>query len=659
MTASLRVVSALRSRPRLARIIRTGARMLPVLMQAARNSAQPLTTFLPALGCLFLAGLALASLVHDYFARLDDAGALARAFVRGEALVLETLDGPLPGTLSEARAVLRWPGASLGVFDAEGRALVTQPDSLSPALQAAMRPQPASGPPRVPTVRYMRQLQGTRLMIADAPIARSGGHIVLAVPTDSVLAGWRNALPSAIALVIVPLLMALLAAQALRDAAGRARLAEAARKAAESQLSFAENRAGCGDWRWDLRTDRIIWSQSFAALIGERAGEVWRPVSAIAPLIHAADRAAFHALASNALGAESPAEIATTLRLLHAEGRYVWLRLAGTIEHEDGRALALTGVAIDITAMKRKEEALRESEAKLAASVAELEESRGKLREQTRYLMLLAERYAAEKRRAEEASRAKSEFLANMSHELRTPLNAILGFSDIMKSEMFGAIGDARYRGYAQDIHQAGTELIALISDILDMSHIDSGERGLEPEPVELKDVVADVLRLVAPRSMEANIKTKVVLDGLPATLADRRALKQILLNLLSNAVKFTPEGGTIRITGGAEQKLVSLSVADTGIGIAEADLPRIGQPFVQIENQYNKRYKGSGLGLALAKSLVELHGGTLTVTSKLGAGTTVTVTFPRWSREGAPAIPLRRKNTDPSDRQTERVSHG
>jgi len=652
MTASLSAISALRSHPHLARVVRFVARSLPVLVKGWAGAARPVMLFLPALGCLFLAGLALASLIHDYFARLDDSEALARSYVRGEALVLETLDGPLPATLAEAKAVLQWPGAHLAVFDAEGHALASHPAMAGREILAAMRP----NAPSVPALRYERLFNGPRLMIADARIARSGGHLVLAVPTESVLAPWRSTVPRGLALILVPLAMALLAARTLRRAQRRAIEAEAGRLAAENQLSFAENRAGCGDWRWDLGSDRIVWSQSFAALIGEARGQIWRPVSAIEPLIHAADRAAFRALASNAFDPQGPVDFATTLRLLHAEGRYVWLRLAGTTERAEGRAEALSGVAIDITAMKRQEEALRESESKLAASVSELEASRGKLREQTRYLMLLAERYAAEKRRAEEASRAKSEFLANMSHELRTPLNAILGFSDIMKSELFGTIGDERYKGYAQDIHQAGTELIALISDILDMSQIDSGERGLEPEPIELKEVVGDVLRLIAPRSLEADIKTKVALDDLPATLADRRAVKQILLNLLSNAVKFTPDGGTIRIAGRAEQKLVSLSVSDTGIGIAEADLPRIGKPFVQIENQYNKRYKGSGLGLALAKSLVELHGGTLSVTSKLGEGTTVTVTFPRWSREGAPAIPLRRKTADAPVQQ---VSHG
>jgi PAS domain S-box-containing protein len=648
MPALLRRVSVLKSHPRLQRVSRIMRETFALLAKGTSRAAQPLTVFVPALGCLFLAGLALATLIHDYVTRLDDAGALARAFVRGEALVLDTLDTPLAATLAEARAVAQWPEASLIVFDADGRPLASQPQALSRELAAAMRPQAALV---APELHFAQLIDGPRLMIVAAPIPRSGGQIVLAVPTDAVLAPWRLGLPSGLALVLVPLLMAFLAARTLADASSRAARAEAGEAAALRQLRFAENRAGCGDWRWDLASDRMIWSQSFAALIGEARGELWRPVSAIEPLVHAADRAAFHALRANAMTESAqPTEIATTLRLLHAEGRYVWLRLAGTIERaETGEAQALAGVAIDITTMKRQEEALRDSERKLADSVAELEESRGKLHEQTRYLILLAERYAAEKRRAEEASRAKSEFLNNMSHELRTPLNAILGFSDIMKSELFGAIGDERYRGYAEDIHQAGTELIALISDILDMSHIDSNERGLDPEPVELKEIVDDVLRIVAPRSLEANIQTRVILDGLPAALADRRALKQILLNLLSNAVKFTPDGGTIRIGGSVRQNLVSLTVSDTGIGIAEADLPRIGKPFVQIENQYNKRYKGSGLGLALAKSLVELHGGTLTVTSKLGEGTTVEVTFPRFSREGAPAIPLRRKTAEAS----------
>lgn len=645
MTHYLRRISFLHAHPKAAQILARARSYGALLLRAARTSEVPLSRLIPALGCLLLAGFTLIRIVDDYTAALRNAGSIAQSFIRSQAVILETSDRPLALSFAHAKGALPWPTALFLVLDADGDVLFNSRSGASltvePMLQSNARPIAA-------TLRLDRAPGGEEFLLATSPVQRSGGSVVLAVPASSILADWRSALGRNIAFFITLLGLATLAAYQQHRIAKRLATAEASRGLAERQLELAENRAGCGDWRIDLTGGQIIWSHSFAALIGEKAGNIWRPLSVIQPMIHPADRAAFRALEENAKS--DRAQFVTIIRFLHIEGRYVWLRLLGANEKTNGLVTGLSGVAIDITAMKRQEEALKDSEAALGNSIAELEESRTKLREQTRYLILLAERYAAEKRRAEEASRTKSEFLANMSHELRTPLNAIVGFAEIMKTQMFGALGDPRYRGYAEDIHQAGVELGALITDILDMSEVDSGDRRLEPEPVELKEVVGEVLRLITLRNFESDLRTRVQLEGLPATLADRRAVKQILLNILSNAVKFTPKGGTVTITGKGGDNFVSLSVSDTGIGIAEQDLPRIGQPFVQVENQYNKRYKGSGLGLALAKSLVELHGGTLAVTSKLSEGTTVTVTFPRLSREGAQAIPLRRKPLDAAE---------
>jgi two-component system cell cycle sensor histidine kinase PleC len=220
-----------------------------------------------------------------------------------------------------------------------------------------------------------------------------------------------------------------------------------------------------------------------------------------------------------------------------------------------------------------------------------------------------------------------------MSHELRTPLNAINGFSEIMLAEMYGPLGDSRYADYAQDIHNSGQHLLALINDILDMSKIEAGKMTLHFEPLAICDVVEDAARLVRTKADAAGLALEVVVSDLPEVEADYRALKQVLLNLLSNAVKFTPRGGRVRVIaapaegeGGAR---VRLSVQDTGIGIAPEDLARLARPFEQIESQQAKTQQGTGLGLALTKSLVEMHGGLLELKSAPGQGTTASFSLP------------------------------
>jgi two-component system cell cycle sensor histidine kinase PleC len=282
--------------------------------------------------------------------------------------------------------------------------------------------------------------------------------------------------------------------------------------------------------------------------------------------------------------------------------------------------------AADITAIKRQDEARRLNEAQLQDAVDNLERSQGALAE-------LARKYEAEKIRAEGANKAKSEFLANMSHELRTPLNAINGFSEIMVGEMFGPMGDRRYAEYAQDILSSGQHLLALINDILDMSKIEAGKMNLRFEPLHLGDVIDDAVRLVQHRAEAAGLTLDVALPELPEVEADYRAIKQVLLNLLSNAVKFTPNGGRVTVSGYARRdplgERVRISVKDTGIGISAEDLGRLARPFEQIESQHSKTQQGTGLGLALTKSLVEMHDGALEIESEPGRGTTVSFLLP------------------------------
>ncbi len=303
-----------------------------------------------------------------------------------------------------------------------------------------------------------------------------------------------------------------------------------------------------------------------------------------------------------------------------------WLHISERRTKDGG----YVSVGTDITNIKRHEEKLMESEKRLMATVADLRHSQQKLERQAEEVADLAEKYAEEKTRAEEASQAKSKFLANMSHELRTPLNAIIGFSEIMESGMFGPLGSDKYREYCSDIHQSGQYLLDVINDILDMSKIEAGRIRLDAEPIELEPFLNDAMRVVSGRANDKRLKLTARIGGGIRLSADHRLLKQIMLNLLSNAVKFTPEVG--RVTVRARKTAggwVSISIADTGIGIPEEALARLGRPFEQVESQLTKSHQGSGLGLAIAKSLTELHHGSMRIHSTPGRGTMVLLRLP------------------------------
>jgi signal transduction histidine kinase len=233
------------------------------------------------------------------------------------------------------------------------------------------------------------------------------------------------------------------------------------------------------------------------------------------------------------------------------------------------------------------------------------------------------------KERADAANRAKSEFLANMSHELRTPMNAILGFSDIIRGRMFGPEVSDRYADYANDIHESGSHLLAIINDILDLSKIEAGQETLAEEERTLDSLVAEVCTLLG-ETDHAEFLTALPQPS-PLLRVDSRKFRQILVNLLSNAFKFTPAGGRVTLAAEFTPAGLSLSVRDTGIGIAPEDIENVLAPFGQVESAFSRRHHGTGLGLPLAKSLAELHGGTLAVHSVLNEGTVVTVRLPAW----------------------------
>jgi signal transduction histidine kinase len=233
--------------------------------------------------------------------------------------------------------------------------------------------------------------------------------------------------------------------------------------------------------------------------------------------------------------------------------------------------------------------------------------------------------------RAEEASRLKSEFLATMSHELRTPLNAILGFSEILKTPLPGAENEEMRREYADSIWSSGRHLLNIVDDVLDMSKVEAGQLPLEPEDFDAVALLESCLRLVEQQAEAAEVTlVSNVAAGLPAGHGDERRIKQVLINLLSNAVKFTPSGGRVSVwLGATAEGGLDFTVADSGIGIAPEDIEKVLTPFGQVENTYARRFGGTGLGLPIAKSLIEMHGGSFTLESTVGVGTKARFTLP------------------------------
>jgi two-component system cell cycle sensor histidine kinase PleC len=307
-----------------------------------------------------------------------------------------------------------------------------------------------------------------------------------------------------------------------------------------------------------------------------------------------------------------------------------WLQISERRTKDGG----FVSVGTDITTLKLNQARLLENERALTATVADLRRSRQQLEKQAQQLVELAEKYALEKEKAEDASRIKSEFLANVSHELRTPLNAIIGFSELMLSASYGPLGDAKYAEYCRDIRDAGAFLLHVISDILEMARLDAGRIEIDRESLDLAALVADIARQHADEAAKGGATIEVAAEPGVTLSADRQAIRQVLGNLISNAVKFTPEGGAITLRAKRHRGGALLIIEDTGIGIPRTALDKLGRPFEQVQSPLTRSHKGSGLGLAITRSLVALHGGEMDIASKEGIGTTVTVFLPQRGTE-------------------------
>ena len=311
------------------------------------------------------------------------------------------------------------------------------------------------------------------------------------------------------------------------------------------------------------------------------------------------------------------------------EGRRYFVRMAGRPHFsKDGEFLGYRGTSTDITPQMEAENALRQARDDLEQRV---EERTRELSDEVEERKRIEADLRLAKETAEYSDRTKSEFLANMSHELRTPLNSIIGFSDMLLSEIYGAIENQRYLEYLGDINASGRHLLDLINDILDVSKIEAGAMDMADEEVKIAAAADACLSMVKERAVRAGVSLECNIPAdLPSVRGDALRIKQVLLNLIGNAIKFTPSGGHVMVTAGLRDGGVFVTISDTGIGIAEEDLKRVTEPFSQAAKGMTRNYEGTGLGLTLVKSMMALHEGKFSIESVLSQGTEVTIQFPK-----------------------------
>ena len=352
-----------------------------------------------------------------------------------------------------------------------------------------------------------------------------------------------------------------------------------------------------GVWEWDLETDNVYFAPNLEAMLGCAPGEHIRRIDQwlerVEPEFHQPMLDAAQAFRTRERSGELVAEYKVVLN----SGEERWFEARShSIDNDGGGPVKLIGTDTDITERKQGERDLQEA-------------------------------YVA----VEKANAAKSEFLANISHELRTPLNSIIGFSDMLRTEVFGTLGAPENKEYAEYINTSGKHLLSVIGDILDLSKIEAGEGTLQEESIDVRDLINDAHDIVFDQAAQKNQLLPVDIQPyLPLLKGDRFKVLQVLLNLLSNAIKFTEDDGTVVTRAALDSDgTFVISVIDTGVGIAAADIALVLEPFGQAGNAYTRPSDGAGLGLAIVKSIATLHGGTVEIESEVGDGTEVTVRFP------------------------------
>ncbi|WP_228038429.1 PAS domain-containing protein [Nodosilinea sp. LEGE 06152] len=417
------------------------------------------------------------------------------------------------------------------------------------------------------------------------------------------------------------------------------KLAELERQKLSERLSLALNSGAIGCWEWDIQQNTILWDERMYELYGLSKADFGPDADASwayqfwADKVHPDDLEAAEVLLQQTVLGQATYD--PEFRVVHSDGSIHHIKAYGKVRCDgDGHPKSMIGVNLDISERKQVEERLQHINERLVLTNAELDR----------------------------ATRLKDEFLASMSHELRTPLNAILGMAEGLKEHVFGPINDRQSQALST-IERSGLHLLDLINDILDLSKVEAGKLELEPVALNVKQLCESSLSFVRQIAFSKNVGLSLEsLRPIPDIAVDERRIRQVLINLLSNAVKFTPAGGQVTLTAEVEPQgpasavnnWLKLSVTDTGIGIAPDNIAKLFQPFVQIDSSLSRQYTGTGLGLALVRKIVELHGGSVSVTSEVDQGSCFTVTLPYLSETGldatvsptAPAQPLDANNT-------------
>jgi len=363
------------------------------------------------------------------------------------------------------------------------------------------------------------------------------------------------------------------------------RQAESALRTSRELLLQSQRIGKSGYLLSEIKANKIYWSDSLFELRGVPKRE-WLTIEESRSYHHPDDHKRF--MAESRVAIAEKREIDIELRTRRPDGSYRWEHMIGRPRYDDaGDYVGALIVTQDVTERKA-----------------------------------IADDLIA-------ANRAKSEFLANMSHELRTPLNAVIGYAEMIERQVFGPIGP-KYLEYAADIMSSGQHLLEIIGNILDMSRIEAGEHRLDIQEIDLAEVASASLRMVRMRARERGLDLGMdIPERFPKLRGDAQAIRQVLINLLTNAVKFTPRGGRIDLAARAGARMAEITVSDTGQGMDAEDLQRVFAPFWQAESTQTKRSEGTGLGLSICKRLIEMQGGTISLTSTLGQGTAVTFALP------------------------------